>query len=160
MLNRAAERQEGGARPGGARYSLAEIQEIAAGAGIAASHVASVAAGLRESRERGAHRFLGAPWRFRFEETIDGEVADDVVGELIELASGRRRTGDRVWLLILWGCRGPHARRAPMHSSSEARLSRLADGASLTRAAAALFVAAQPHQDVRSSTASGTERQR
>ncbi|MGQ0650408.1 MAG: hypothetical protein ACT4P7_22950 [Gemmatimonadaceae bacterium] len=50
-----------------------------------------MAAGLREHRERGADRVLGAPWRFRFEETIEGEVADDVVGELIELA--RREIG-------------------------------------------------------------------
>jgi hypothetical protein len=91
ILNRAAELQEGGVRPSGGRYTLAEIQEIAAGAGIAASHVASVAAGLRENRERSAPGLLGAPWRFRSEETIDGEVSDDVVGELIELA--RREVG-------------------------------------------------------------------
>jgi len=89
ILNRAAELQEGGAV--GGRYTLAEIQEIAAGAGIAPSHVASVAAGLRETRERTASGFLGAPWRFRSEEWIDGEVSDDVVGELIELA--RREVG-------------------------------------------------------------------
>lgn len=91
ILNRAAELQEGGARPSDARYTLAEIQEIAAGAGIAASHVASVAAGLRENRERSPHGLLGSPWRFRSEETIDGEVSDDVVGELIDLA--RRELG-------------------------------------------------------------------
>ncbi len=83
--------QEGGARPSGARYTLAEIQEIAAGAGIAASHVAAVAAGLRENREGNAPGLLGAPWRFRSEESIDGEVSDDVVGELIDLA--RRESG-------------------------------------------------------------------
>jgi len=91
ILNRAAELQEGGPRPTGARYTLAEIQEIAAGAGIAPSHVAAVAAGLRENRERNAHRFLGAPWRFRSEETIDGDVSDEVVGELIDVA--RRELG-------------------------------------------------------------------
>jgi hypothetical protein len=91
ILNRAAELQDGGTRPADARYTLAEIQEIAAGAGIAPAHVAAVAAGLRESRERGANRVLGAPWRFRSEETIDGEVSDDVVGELIDLA--RRQLG-------------------------------------------------------------------
>jgi hypothetical protein len=91
ILNRAAEMQEGGTLPTGGRYTLAEIQEIAAGAGIAPSHVASVAAGLRENRERTAPGFLGAPWRFRSEEWIDGEISDDVVGELIDLA--RREVG-------------------------------------------------------------------
>ena len=90
ILNRAAELQEGSTRPSGARYTLAEIQEIAAGAGIAPGHVAAVAAGLRENRERSAHGLLGAPWRFRSDETIDGEVSDDVVGELIDLAGGVR----------------------------------------------------------------------
>ena len=90
ILNRAAEMQEGGARPSGARYTLAEIQEIAAGAGIAPSHVAAVAAGLRENREQSAG-LLGAPWRFRSEEAIDGEVSDDVVGELVDIA--RRELG-------------------------------------------------------------------
>ena len=91
LLNRAAAMEEGGAQSSGARYTLAEIQEIAAGAGIAPSRVAAGAAGLRENRERSAHRFLGGPWRFRSEETIDGEVSDDVVGELIDLA--RREVG-------------------------------------------------------------------
>ena len=52
ILNRAAEFHEEGARRSDARYTLAEIQEIAAGAGIAASDVAAVAARLRENRER------------------------------------------------------------------------------------------------------------
>lgn len=87
ILHGAAEMHEGGDR----LYTLAEVQEIAAGAGIAPSHVAAVAAGLRANRDRSAHRFLGAPWRFRFEETIDGEVSDDVVGELVDIA--RRELG-------------------------------------------------------------------
>jgi hypothetical protein len=91
IINRAAQRHDGSDRPTKARYTLAEIQEIAAGAGIAPSDVAAVAAGLRENRERSAHRLLGAPWRFRSEDTIDGEVSDDVVGELIDLA--RRELG-------------------------------------------------------------------
>src|SRR4026207_245156 len=65
ILNRAAELQDGGARASGGRFTLAEIQEIAAGAGIAASHVATVAASVREDRERNTRGFLGAPWRFR-----------------------------------------------------------------------------------------------
>lgn len=86
ILNRAAELQEGGARPSVGRYTLAEIQEIAAGAGIAPSNVAAVAAALRENRQQSSHQFLGAPWRFRSEETIDGELSDEVVAGLIDLA--------------------------------------------------------------------------
>ena len=90
ILNRAAERQEGvpASTP---RYTLAEIQEIAAGAGISPEHVASVAATLRDARAQKGGGVLGAPERFRFEESIDGEVADDVVGELLDLA--RRELG-------------------------------------------------------------------
>jgi hypothetical protein len=84
ILNRAAERQEGGAA-GAPRYTLAEIQEIAAGAGISPDHVASVAASLHGDRALRGDGLLGAPTRFRFEETIDGEVTDDVVGELLDL---------------------------------------------------------------------------
>lgn len=90
ILNRAAELQDGSPRSGAGRYTLAEIQEIAAGAGIAPSHVATAAATVRE-RAPESSRVLGAPWRFRFEETLEGEVADDVVGELIDLV--RRASG-------------------------------------------------------------------
>ena len=88
ILNRAAERQEG-VQSSAPRYTLAEIQEIAAGAGISPEHVASVATTLRDARAPRGGGLLGAPDRFRFEESIDGEVADDVVGELFDLV---RRT--------------------------------------------------------------------
>jgi hypothetical protein len=88
ILNRAAERQEG-VQSSAPRYTLAEIQEIAAGAGIAPEHVAGVATTLRDARAPRGGGLLGAPDRFRFEESIDGEVADDVVGELFDLV---RRT--------------------------------------------------------------------
>ena len=88
ILNRAAERQEG-ALSGAPRYTLTEIQEIAAGAGISPEHVASVAAALSDARASRGGGLLGAPQRFRFEESIDGEVADDVIGELFDLV---RRT--------------------------------------------------------------------
>ena len=52
ILNRAAEFHEEGARPGEARYTLAEIQEIAAGAGIAASGVADAQRSVYCRRER------------------------------------------------------------------------------------------------------------
>jgi hypothetical protein len=89
ILNRAAERQEG-AQHGMPRYTLADIQEIAAGAGIAPEHVSGVVATLRDRRSsRGG--VLGAPYRFRFEESVDGEVSDDVVAELLDAA--RRELG-------------------------------------------------------------------
>jgi hypothetical protein len=90
ILNRAAERQEG-MQPSAPRYTLAEIQEIAAGAGIAPEHVVGVAATIRDARAQRGGGVLGAPERFRFEESIDGEIADDVVGELLDAA--RRELG-------------------------------------------------------------------
>lgn len=90
ILNRAAERQEG-TQPSVPRYTLAEIQEIAAGAGISPEHVTSVAATIRDARAERRGGVLGAPQSFRFEESIDGEVADDVVGELLDIA--RRELG-------------------------------------------------------------------
>lgn len=90
ILNRAAELQEG-VQTGSPRYTLADIQEIAAGAGIAPTHVASVAATLGDARMHRRGGVFGAPDRSRFEETIDGEVSDDVVAELFDLA--RRELG-------------------------------------------------------------------
>jgi len=84
ILNRAAERQEG-MQPSAPRYTLVEIQEIAAGAGIAPEHVANVAATIRDARAPQRGGVLGAPERFHFEESIDGEITDDVVGELLDL---------------------------------------------------------------------------
>lgn len=92
ILNRAAERQEG-VQSSAPRYTLADIQEIAAGAGITPEHVASVAAALHDERAPRGGRVLGAPQRFRFEESIDGEVADDVIGELFDVA--RRALGQQ-----------------------------------------------------------------
>ncbi len=88
ILNRAAERPEG-VQASAPRYTLADIQEIAAGAGIAPDHVASVAASLGDARAPRGGGVLGAPHRFRFEDSIDGEVADDVIGELFDVV---RRT--------------------------------------------------------------------
>ena len=92
ILNRAAERQEG-VQASAPRYTLADIQEIAAGAGIAADHVASVAATLGDARAPSGGGVLGAPHRFRYEDSIDGEVADDVIGELFDIA--RRAIGEQ-----------------------------------------------------------------
>jgi len=92
ILNRAAERQEG-VQANAPRYTLADIQEIAAGAGIAPDHVASVAATLRDARAPVSGGVFGAPHRFRFEESIEGEVADEVIGELFDLV--RRTVGQQ-----------------------------------------------------------------
>lgn len=90
ILERAAERQEG-VKATAARYTLADIKEIAAGAGIAPDQVASVAATLRDARARKGGGLLGAPQRFRFEESIDGEISDVAVAELFDLV--RRELG-------------------------------------------------------------------
>jgi hypothetical protein len=73
------------------RYSLADIKEIAAGAGIAPDHVASVAMSLRDQPTHREGGFLGAPSRFRFDDSIAGELSDDAVAELLEIA--RRELG-------------------------------------------------------------------
>lgn len=90
ILNRAAERQEG-VQASAPRYTLADIQEIAAGAGIAPDHVASVAAAIRDERVARGGAVLGAPHHFRFDESIEGEVADEVIGELFDIV--RRSLG-------------------------------------------------------------------
>ena len=90
ILNRAAERQEG-AHASVPRYTLSDIQEIAAGAGIAPEHVASVAASLGDRRAQAGSGVLGAPHRFHFEESIDGEISDEVIAGLFDVV--RRETG-------------------------------------------------------------------
>lgn len=90
ILNRAAELQEG-VQPSTPRYTLADIQEIAAGAGIAREHVERVALSLGSKPARRETSVLGAPWKFRFDESIEGTIADDAVAELFELA--RRELG-------------------------------------------------------------------
>jgi len=90
ILDRAAERQDG-VQSGSERYTLAEIQEIAAGAGITPDHVASVAATLNREPSQLAAASDRAPTRLRFEESIDGEVTDPVLGEMLDLV--RRDVG-------------------------------------------------------------------
>ena len=91
ILKRAAELQEGVTEATAGRFSLAEIQGIAAEAGIDPVHVAAAAAAVRGGAFRRESWFLGAPWRFRFEDSIAGAVADDVIGELLDIA--RREFG-------------------------------------------------------------------
>lgn len=97
IFKRAAEMQEevGATQESGARsdsgFTLAEMQQIASDVGIASRHVATAAAGLRSGGASQQHFLLGAPTRFRFEHTLDVEVSDDVIGEMIDVA--RRETG-------------------------------------------------------------------
>src|SRR5262245_34484072 len=91
ILKKAAELQEAATGSRTSRFSLAEIQEIAAEAGIDPVHVSAAAATVRAGAFRPRHLLLGAPSAFRFDQFIEGEVDDDVVGELIDLA--RRELG-------------------------------------------------------------------
>jgi hypothetical protein len=86
ILKRAAELQDGA---GDARYSLAEVKQIAAEAGIAPEQVEAAAVALRRERLRepaARSGYLGAPTRIRFERTIDGEVPSTAIPELIDIA--------------------------------------------------------------------------
>lgn len=118
ILRQAAELQEGVGQSGVARFTLAEIQQIASEAGIDPSHVATVAAGLRDRSALGAG-FMGAPWRFRFDESVAGEVDDDVVGALIDgtrrAARDRGRAARRPS-----GCADPE-RRTAIHCDGRSR---------------------------------------
>ena len=54
--------------------------------------MASVAATLRDARmQRGG--FLGAPRRFSFEESVDGEISDEAIAELFDIT--RRELGSQ-----------------------------------------------------------------
>ena len=90
ILRRAADRQEGLVTEADGRFSLEEIQQIAAEVGIEPTHVATAAAELTAAPppQSGA---LGAPLVFRFERWVDGEVSRSTIGELIDIA--RRQTG-------------------------------------------------------------------
>jgi hypothetical protein len=90
ILRRAAERQEGLA-DGDGRFSLAEIQQIAAEVGISPAHVATAAVEVAHPVPSPKGGALGAPTVFRFERWIDGEVPAAEIGALLDIA--RRTTG-------------------------------------------------------------------
>jgi hypothetical protein len=85
ILKRAAdlEGREGEAAKSSARYTLAEIQEIAAGAGIDADTVTAAAAELR--RPTHTPWLLGGPTRFRAERRAPVTVSSTAFGELVEI---------------------------------------------------------------------------
>jgi hypothetical protein len=68
---------------------MEDIRQIAGEVGIERRHVESAALALN-ARRPSDHPWLGAPWRFRFQETVDGELPNDTVAEIIDLA--RRET--------------------------------------------------------------------
>ena len=82
ILKRAAELQEG-ASGAPSELSLAEIQEIAAEAGISAGYVAQAAAELRRPSRRSG--WLGGVTRFHHERTVDGQLAPTGLGELVDV---------------------------------------------------------------------------
>jgi hypothetical protein len=82
ILKRAAELQEG-ASSTGAELSLAQIQEIAAEAGISPACVAEAAAELRRPTPRSG--WLGGVTRFHHERTVEGHLATTGLGELLDV---------------------------------------------------------------------------
>src|SRR5215204_785763 len=90
ILRRAAERQEGLTTEPDGRFSLAEIQQIAAEVGIAPAHVAAAAGEVWQKVEPPTGT-LGAPTSFRFERWLDGEISESAIGDLFDVA--RREIG-------------------------------------------------------------------
>ena len=91
ILRRAAERQEGLTTEPDGRFSLAEIQQIAAEVGISPAHVAAAAVEVTHSSPPPPPSALGAPTSFRFERWLDGEVPRSAIGALFDIA--RRQIG-------------------------------------------------------------------
>jgi len=91
ILRRAAERQEGLTTESDGRFSLAEIQQIAAEVGIAPAHVAAAAVEVTHRSPPPQPSALGAPTSFRFERWLDGEIPRSAIGELFDIA--RREIG-------------------------------------------------------------------
>ena len=84
ILKKAAERQEDVApREGG--YSLAELEEIAAQAGIDATHVRSAARDLAMVDRPAGHGFVGSPTIIELERGGEGEIPESEYGDLVEL---------------------------------------------------------------------------
>jgi hypothetical protein len=91
ILKLAAKRQAVAAGPGRGGLSLAEIQQIAAEAGLDPQHVAEAAAALETQYGHRWPSLLGPSTKFLFERTIPGEVPTNELSEIIEII--RRVTG-------------------------------------------------------------------
>ena len=72
----------GAEAPGGV-HSLAEIQQIAEEAGLDPELILQAAASLESSAPSRKSLILGAPTEFRFQRTIDAEIDESDLGELI-----------------------------------------------------------------------------
>lgn len=84
IIKRAAELEGrvGAEVPGGV-HSLAEIQQIAEEAGLDPELILQAAASLESSALSRKSLILGAPTEFRFHRTIDAEIDESDLGELI-----------------------------------------------------------------------------
>jgi hypothetical protein len=91
ILRRASERQDGPAGDADGRFSLVEIQQIAAEVGIPPAHIAAAAAELDSRFPAARAGVLGAPTAFQYERWVDGELTRDGIGELFDIA--RREVG-------------------------------------------------------------------
>ena len=83
ILKRAAELEGRDGANSQARYTLAEIQEIAAGAGIDAATVSAAASELRRPGQSPS-LLLGGPVRFRAERSAPVAVPPTAFGELVD----------------------------------------------------------------------------
>lgn len=95
------ERGEGGR----AGHSLAEIQQIAAEAGIDPDLVVRAAATLEAQRGSGTTALLGAPTTFRCQRFVEGEVPQGELGELVRAIrhfTGREGRVSRVIDSLEW----------------------------------------------------------
>lgn len=82
ILKRASELQ-GSEEPSRMRYSLAEIQDIAQGAGIDRDTVAAAAAELRRTTQS-TPWLIGGPTRFRADRTADAAVEPGAFADLVD----------------------------------------------------------------------------
>jgi hypothetical protein len=87
ILKLAAERQAASSRPDDQGLTLAEIQQIAADAGIDPQYVTDAIAALEAHQEPGRPSLLGAPTKYLFDRTIRGEASKAELSEMIELIS-------------------------------------------------------------------------
>jgi hypothetical protein len=85
ILKLAAERSASSSESGGYGLTLAEIQQIAADAGIDPQHVIEAATALDTQHGSRALSWLGAPTRFVFDRTVAGDVTPTEISEIIDL---------------------------------------------------------------------------
>lgn len=107
ILKRAAELQEG-ADGRGIQRSLAEINEIATEVGIDRQFVAEAVAELRRPRPRTG--WLGAPTRFREEQSVTRRLTPDEISELLDQARaelGLHGEVKQVFDGVEWRARSP-----------------------------------------------------